>query len=242
MRRLVVGAATLAAVAFLVLPSLARLVFLVGGAASADATDAAFRAHPTTGALHVVPGLVMVALLPVQLSARVRARRPGLHRWGGRLFGLAALSVCATAVTMNVLFPTVGGALARSVLYTMAAAQLVTLALGLRAIRQRAVASHRRWMLRATGVALSGASAGVFVLPMLAAGLSPDRVVGVARWLGFVATMGAVELWLRAVRSDAQRRSPAPPTRSDGGQTRPALAPPRPPRSPPPPEPTPPPR
>lgn len=204
------------AVAFLVVPSVVRLVFLWGDAASGDATDAAFRAHPMTGVWHIVPGLGMVALAALQLSARVRARWPALHRWGGRLFVLAALSVCVTAVRMNVLFPVVGGALKLSVIYTMAAAQVVTLALGLRAMLRREVAAHRRWMLRATGVMLSGGGAGVFAVPMFAAGWPVDRVTGVARWLGFVATMAAVELWLRAGGATARRDRPATPRAPQG--------------------------
>ena len=79
----------------------------------------------------------------------------------------------------------------------MCVAQVVTLALGLRAIWRRDVAGHRRWMVRAMGVALSAGSAGLFAAPLFLAGLHVDVVVGVGRWLGFVATLAAVEWWLR---------------------------------------------
>jgi len=189
--------AVFVALTFLVAPSLSRLVFLLHPPLPADPTDAAFVAHRPTGLLHVVPGLVMVALMPVQGSARMRRRWPALHRWSGRVFVLAGLTVSVTAAVMNVVFPVVGGMPKLTVIGAMCVAQVATLALGLRAIWRRDVAGHRRWMVRAMGVTLSAGGAGLFAVPLFAAGLHADVVVGVGRWLGFIATLAAVEWWHR---------------------------------------------
>lgn len=192
------AAAVLIALLFLVAPSLARLAFLVDPPVSSNPTDMAFALHRPTGLLHIVPGLVMVALMPIQASRRLRQRWPALHRWSGRLFVLVGLSLCASAVVMNIRFPVVGGLLKQTVIYTMCVAQLATMALGMRAIRRRDVSGHREWMVRAMGVALSSGSAGVFVVPFYLAGELTDLVVGVGRWLGFLGTVAAVEGWLRS--------------------------------------------
>lgn len=196
-RHVAPAAAVLIALLFLVIPSFGRLAFLVDPPVTSNPTDMAFATHRPTGLLHIVPGLVMVALMPMQASGRLRQRWPLLHRWSGRLFVLVGLSLCTTAVVMNILFPTVGGLLKRTVIYAMCAALLATMALGLRAIRRRDVSEHGKWMVRAMGVALSSGSAGVFVVPFYVLGEMTDIVVGVGRWLGFLGTAAAVEWWLR---------------------------------------------
>jgi len=208
-------AAVLIALLFLVIPSFGRLAFLVDPPVTSNPTDMAFAIHRPTGFLHIVPGLVMVALMPMQASRRLRQRWPLLHRWSGRLFVLVGLSLCATAVLMNIRFPLVGGLLKRTVIYVMCAAQLATMALGIRAIRRRDVSGHRKWMVRAMGVALSSGSAGVFVVPFYLMGEMTDIVVGVGRWLGFLGTAATVEWWLRF--GEPKR---AETTRDDGGALR----------------------
>lgn len=197
-RHVAPAAAVLIALLFIIGPALARLAFLVDPPVSANPTDVAFALHRPTGFLHIVPGLVMVASMPIQASRRLRQRWPALHRWSGRSFVVAGLSLCASAVVMNIRFPVVGGLSKLSVIYAMCAAQLATIALGLRAIRRRDVAGHRRWMARAMGVALSGGSAGIFVVPFYLLGEVTDVVVGVGRWLGFLGTVVVVEWWLRS--------------------------------------------
>jgi hypothetical protein len=197
LRKLAPALAALIALAFLVLPSIARFVFLLDPPAGGEPTDLAFAEHRLTGFLHVVPGLLMVLLMPLQMSARVRLKWPALHRWSGRVFVLTGLLLSITGVVMNMLFPVVGGLLKVTVIYVMCIAEVATLALGMRAIWRRDVAAHRRWMVRAMGVALAAGTAGVFVVPFYAAGAMSDTVVGVGRWLGFLTTMIAVELWLR---------------------------------------------
>ena len=211
-RRVAVAAAVLIALLFIVAPSFARLAFLLDPPMSANPTDIAFALHRPTGFLHIVPGLVMVALMPIQASRRLRQRWPAIHRWSGRLFVLLGLSLCASAVVMNILFPVVGGRLKLTVIYAMCVAQLATMAMGIRAIRRRDVSGHRKWMLRAMGVAFSGGTAGIFVVPFYLMGEVTDLVVGVGRWLGFLGAAAAVEWWLR---SGEPRRGES--TRDDGG-------------------------
>ena len=79
-------------------------------------------AHPVVLYLHIGLAPVALALLPVQFSHRLRGRRPGLHRWGGRLYalcvlmsGLASLWLAYTTaegVVAGVWFCAAGGGLA----------------------------------------------------------------------------------------------------------------------------------
>lgn len=198
--------ATMIALAFMVAPSLSRLAFLVDLPPARDPTDLAFAEHRTTGLLHVIPGLVMLALMPVQASASLRRRWPAAHRALGRIFVAMGVLVSLTAVVMNLSFPVVGGLLKVTVIYAMGLAEVTALALGVWAIRRRDVAAHRRWMVRAMGIGLSGGTAGLFVVPFYAAGSLTDLVVGAGRWLGFLTTVVAVEMWL-STSDDGLRRA-----------------------------------
>lgn len=192
------ASAALIALLFLVAPSIIRLGFLIEPTASTVPTDLAFAANRGLGFLHILPGLLMVALTPVQLSDRVRRRWPVVHRVSGWLFVLTGVALSVTGAVLNVEFPVVGGWLKLSVIWVMCVALVVTLALALLAIRRRDVAVHRRWMLRAMGVALSGGTAGIFAGPLFVMnGTVSDLMVGVSRWLGLLITVAAVEVFLR---------------------------------------------
>lgn len=190
--------AALIALLFLVAPSIVRLGFLLEPTASTAPTDLAFATNRGLGFLHILPGLLMVVLAPVQLSDALRRRSPLVHRVSGWAFVLTGLALSTTGAVMNVQFPVVGGWLKLSVIWVMCVALVVTLGLALLALRRRDVAGHRRWMLRAVGIALSGGTAGIFAGPLFVMnGTVSDLMVGVSRWLGFLITVGLVEVFLR---------------------------------------------
>ncbi len=196
-RKFVLVVAPLIAVAFMVVPSLSRLAFLIESPRPESPTDGAFLEHRLTGFIHIVAGLLMLVLMPLLLSGRVRKNWPGLHRWAGRIFVVIALCVSLSALVMNRLFPVVGGLLKVTVIDVMCVAQMGTLVVALRAIWRRDVATHRRWMLRAIGVTFAAGTAGIFVVPFYALDAMNDVVVGTGRWLGLVLSVGTVELLLR---------------------------------------------
>lgn len=182
----------------IVLPSLSRLAFLVRGAVPADATDVAFATHRFLGLGHIVPGLVLAALVPVQLSTRVRARWPALHRKAGWLFVLCALCVLGSAGWMNVTFPRIGGLWKVAAIDVMIVGLAVTLGLALVAIKRGDVLGHRRWMLRMLAFALAGGTAGVVLFPLfLMFGPPGDAAVAVGRWLSIAFNVAFVEAFLR---------------------------------------------
>ncbi len=192
--------------ALLILPSLSRLAFLVRGAAPADATDVAFATHRFVGLAHVVPGLILAALVPVQLSTRIRLRWPALHRKAGWLFVLCAVSILASAAWMNVVFPRIGGLWKVAAIDVMIVGFAASLGIALVAIKRRDVLAHRRWMLRMLAFALAGGTAGVVLFPLfLMFGPPGDAAVAVGRWLSIVFNVAFVEAFLRLGNQPAPR-------------------------------------
>ena len=155
----------------------------------------------TAFAAHVAFGGLALLLSPVQLSGRVRARVPRLHRVLGRVV-LASIVVAGTAgfllAGVNSAGPvgTAGfGALA--VLW-------VTFALlGLRAIRQRDIAAHRRWMLRTFALTYAAVTLRLWLfalIPLLGDFRSAYVLVPFLCW---VPNLVVVELLLRRTRTRA---------------------------------------
>jgi uncharacterized membrane protein len=104
--------------------------------------DRPFVEHVLLSVMHGVPGLLLLVLGPVQLSATLRARRPALHCWSGRLFVLSATSAAVTGLVMNTIFPVVGGSLKVAVVIVMGVSTLAAVDLGVRANRRRDVQAH----------------------------------------------------------------------------------------------------
>ena len=109
-------------------------------------------------------------LSPVQLSARVRARVPRLHRGVGRAV-LVAIAVgggaglVLSSVSMAGPVGTVGFGM-------LALAWLTCAGLGLRAILRRDVPAHRRWMIRTFALTYAGVTLRLWLIvliPLLAA-------------------------------------------------------------------------
>lgn len=67
--------------------------FLISGGANEG-----FAQHPTITSLHVVPGLLYLALAPLQFSPSIRGRFPAYHRWSGRLLAAIGLVIGAAAL------------------------------------------------------------------------------------------------------------------------------------------------
>ena len=68
-----------------------------------------YKEHWLASILHIIPGALLVILAPLQLSARIRKRRPGLHRFTGRVFILIAIPMTLSAMYLGWTIP-FGGA------------------------------------------------------------------------------------------------------------------------------------
>lgn len=161
-----------------------------------------FMAHHLDGrklALYAHIGLAPVALilLPFQFSARPRARRPGLHRWTGRVYGavilIAGIAGLALAVGSSA-GPVAGlgfGLLA--VLWLGTTARAVWLAMA------RRIAEHRVWMIRSAALTFAAVTLRLY-LPLLEAGFGFDTGYLLVAWLCWVPNLIVAEWRIRRPR------------------------------------------
>ena len=182
-----------------------RLIALAHPAAAASpmgGLDALFETKASMTRAHVIVGLAVALIIPLQLATRVRTRLPRLHRWLGRMFVIAGVATALSGYAM-VAIP-VGGRLEVSAIIFYATAFLVTLLTAWVHIRRGDVVRHREWMLRAVAIVLGIAATrpvvAVFFATSRLTALSPSQFFGVAFWIGFTSTSLAGEWYVRRTR------------------------------------------
>ena len=181
---------------------------------------AAFEANALAISAHIFAAAVALALGPAQFSARLRRRRPALHRWLGRTYlgvgvgvgGIAGLVMAAHAS---------GGAWARLGFGSLAVAWLVTGVLAYRAARRRSFAMHRRWMVRNFALTFAAVTLRLYLPASFAADIAFENAYPVIAWLCWVPNLLAAELLFNRGADPARtNESPAAGTTADLPQRR----------------------
>jgi uncharacterized membrane protein len=149
--------------------------------------------------LHVFGAAVALQFWPV-----LRARRPRLHRWLGRVYlglgvGVGGLSGLVLALQAF------GGAWARAGFTALALCWMTSGALAWWCIVQRDVHGHRRWMLRNYALTFAAVTLRLYLPMAVVGGLSIDVAYPVVAWLCWLPN-----LWM-AERLLADRRGPFGP-------------------------------
>jgi uncharacterized membrane protein len=148
------------------------------------------------GYAHTLGGMIAMLIGPFQFLSAVRRHYPRVHRWLGRVY-LAC--VAASGVAGLCLSP---GSDARTTLGAgFIALALVWLYTGTKAyfaIRRRAVAEHRRWMIRNYALTYAAVTLRIEVpLLIILGGVSPILALDIVAWLCWVPNLLVVEAWLR---------------------------------------------
>lgn len=163
---------------------------------------AGFEAQRTAVHVHVFAAAFALALGPLQFSARLRAARPALHRWSGRLYLGVGVAIGGTAGL--VMAPQAyGGPVARAGFAALALAWLYTGARAWLAIRARDVVAHRRWMLRNYALAFAAVTLRLWLPAAVVAGVPFEIAYAAIAWLCWLPNLGVAERAIRAERIHA---------------------------------------
>ena len=139
-----------------------RLSQLASGAAITP-ENARFFAAPVPALLHIPAAIIYAMLGAFQFAPGFRKRHRRLHRLSGMLLIPMALVVALTGLWMAHFYPWPAGD--GVIVYVerliVGAAMLVSIAMGIDAIRRRAFHEHGEWMTRAFALAM-GAGTQVF--------------------------------------------------------------------------------
>ncbi|MGC0423304.1 DUF2306 domain-containing protein [Embleya sp. AB8] len=164
------------------------------------AANYAYRPHWVQAFLytHIVAAGLALLLSPAQLSTRLRARAPRLHRGTGRVV-LACITVGGIAGL--VIAPVNLAGRIGTAGFGMLAVLWVTCAfLGLRTIRRGAIAEHRRWMYRAFAFTYAAVTLRLWLVVLTPLTGDFDRAYKIVPFLCWVPNLIVVELVLRSHR------------------------------------------
>ncbi|EWC62992.1 putative membrane protein [Actinokineospora spheciospongiae] len=144
---------------------------------------------------HMTGGGLALLLSPIQLSTRVRARTPRLHRSAGRV---VLVAIAVGALTGLLLAPhNLAGPVGTAGFGLLALLWLTFAALGLRAIRRGAVTTHRRWMLRAFALTYAAVTLRLWLVALVPLTGDFPTAYRIVPFLAWVPNLVVVELLLR---------------------------------------------
>ena len=171
-------------------------------AARFAALDDVFAHFPVLTLIHIVPGLLFMILGPLQFSSTIRANYLRWHRLSGRIFVVCGVVIGTSALAMSFRVPAIGGFNQAAATTLFATFFLFALCKAFWHIREREVALHREWMIRAFSVGLAVATIRPIIAMFFAtrrfSGLTPYEFFGTGFWIGFVLHLMAAEAWIQA--------------------------------------------
>ena len=193
----------------------ARLAQLAGGAQVTTA-NARFFAHPIPVVLHILSVIPYSMVGAFQFSAGFRRRNRPWHRAAGKLLALCGLVAALSGLWMAHFYPWpagdgVGVYVERLVFGT---GMLLSIVLGVDAIRRRDFVSHGAWMTRAYAIGLGAGTQTLTHLPwFILVGRPGESARTVLMGAGWVINVIVAE-WI--IRRHVRQR-PAPVRRSGHG-------------------------
>lgn len=159
---------------------------------------AAFEAHAGGIRLHIFASALALLLGPLQFSSRLRARKPHLHRWLGRIYLGVAVLLGGLAGLYMANFAS-GGMAAKLGFAGLASAWLYTGARAYAAAaRARDFAAHRRWMIRNFALSCAAVTLRIYLPPSLIAGIPFEQAYPVIAWACWLPNLLVAEWIIRA--------------------------------------------
>lgn len=160
-----------------------RLTELTSGAAVTP-QNARFFASPAPVVTHIISVTVYSLLGAFQFAPSLRrGKRRGWHRIAGRILVPAGLLAALSGLWMSAFYPLPDGTTDVPLRIFFGSAMLVSLVLGLVAIRNRDFVRHSAWMTRAYAIAL-GAGSQVVVTLIWVIAVGPTDVATRAALMG----------------------------------------------------------
>jgi uncharacterized membrane protein len=167
-----------------------------------------FTAVPVAVFVHLFASAFAIATGPLQLSARLRARSIGGHRWRGRVYVVGVLSGGAAALVLAA--RSQGGLPAHAGFGMLGVLWIGTSAIGYARIRAGDETSHRRWMMRSFALTLAAVTLRIYLPVSQIAGVPFEPAYQTIAWLCWVPNLAVAE-WL-LLKTQAERRAPRPAT------------------------------
>ena len=144
---------------------------------------------------HISASPIALIIGVIQLLPKKRAKRPSLHRWLGRLYGVAILvgGISGLLLAVNAL----GGIIAG---WGFGLLAIVWIAVTLVAIRMAMIKNfteHRKWMIRSFSLTFAAVTLRLYLLGFMLVGISYIPASVYIAWLCWVPNIIFAEWWIK---------------------------------------------
>ena len=179
-----------------------RVIDTYGGAPPRSLFEARYLQSPVISAIHMFSGIIFVLLAPLQFIPKLRARHLGVHRVMGRVLICCALIAGFYGIVAAVVLPVFGGLASETASWFFGTIFIFALLRAFWCVRNRKIAQHREWMIRAFALAL-GVGAQRIILGILIASTDYTLVdaFGPGLWMGFGFNLILAEVWINVSRA-----------------------------------------
>lgn len=178
-----------------------RIADLGTGASTAESER--FFAAPVPVVVHIVGATIYCVLGAFQFVPSLRRRRPGWHRAAGRLLVPAGLAAALSGLWMTLFYPRPVdvGDLVTGFRLVFGTAMVAGIVIAFVAIRQRNVARHRAWMMRAYAIGQGAGTQAFTQAPwLIAVGSMTDLSKGLLMFAGWGINLAVAEWFIRRRR------------------------------------------
>ena len=143
---------------------------------------------------HMIFGPIALALLPLQMTTRLRAAKPQLHRVLGRIAVVSMLISGASSLAMLPGFK--GSDFAAAGFAAMGALWIAFTLLAVQAARARDIPRHRAFMLRAAALTFGAVTLRIIMAPLMATGWTVTETYDITAWGCWLPSLLIVEGWM----------------------------------------------
>lgn len=192
----------------------ARLTELTGGAAITP-QNARFFASPVPVVVHIISVTVYSLLGAFQFVPALRGRR-GWHRTAGLILIPAGLLTALSGLWMSAFYPLPDGDTDVPLRLLFGSAMLVSIVMGVLAIRRRDFVRHSVWMTRAYAIAVAAGTQALVIAPwILLIGPPSELVRALLMGLAWVINLAAAEYVIhRRAQTPTRGRPPTRPAKA----------------------------
>ena len=168
--------------------------------------DGRYAANPLATWAHLIPGLIIFCLGPLQFVRVIRRKYINFHRWSGRVWLLCGVIAAVSGSVIGVLDPfmeiTGQGFNESMATAFFAAYTLFCLVRAYTSIRARNFGAHREWMIRSWAMMLAIATERVMLgLLMANTDIGIETLFGTTFWMAAVSNLAAGEFWINLTRT-----------------------------------------
>ncbi len=155
---------------------------------------------------HLITGLIIFTLGPLQFMPSIRRKSISLHRWSGRIW-LSAGSLAAISGGFIGIFQPFMGVDGQGFNESMATTffafyTLFCLAKAYSTIRARNVRAHREWMIRSWALMLAIATERIMLAILMATtDIGVPVLFGTTFWMAGLVNIAASEIWINLTRT-----------------------------------------